>query len=100
MSLFISDSDHNTGNLWPTGDIQELENESLDTSSDLTVSVSEEDQIINAADQLDGLGDVDSKMALKSVNLKKEKGIQPTEDHFSLQTGATDDDPSANSTMQ
>ncbi|XP_025057773.1 centrosomal protein kizuna isoform X4 [Alligator sinensis] len=94
------DSDHNTGNLWPTGDIQELENESLDTSSDLTVSVSEEDQIINAADQLDGLGDVDSKMALKSVNLKKEKGIQPTEDHFSLQTGATDDDPSANSTMQ
>ncbi|XP_019346576.1 centrosomal protein kizuna isoform X3 [Alligator mississippiensis] len=93
------DSDHNTGNLWPTGDIQELENESLDTSSDLTVSVSEEDQIINAADQLDGLGDVDSKMALKSVNLKKEKGIQPTEDHFSLQTGATDDDPSANSTM-
>ncbi|XP_019399625.1 PREDICTED: centrosomal protein kizuna isoform X2 [Crocodylus porosus] len=93
------DSDHNTGNLWPTGDVQELENESLDTSSDLTVSVSEEDQIINTADQLDSLGDVDSKMALKSVNLKKEKGIQPTEDHFSLQTGATDDDPSANSTM-
>ncbi|XP_019371668.1 PREDICTED: centrosomal protein kizuna isoform X2 [Gavialis gangeticus] len=93
------DSGHNAGNLWPTGDVQELENESLDTSSDLTVSVSEEDQIINVADQLDGLGDVDSKMALKSVNLKKEKGIQPTEDHFSLQTGATDDDPSANSTM-
>uniref|UniRef100_A0A8C0J6J0 Centrosomal protein kizuna n=1 Tax=Chelonoidis abingdonii TaxID=106734 RepID=A0A8C0J6J0_CHEAB len=76
------------------------ENESLDSSSDLTVSVSEEDQIINTVEQQQSLGDMDCKMALKSMNSEQEKETLSTKEHFSLQTvnrHTTDEDSSANS---
>ncbi|EMP32651.1 Centrosomal protein kizuna, partial [Chelonia mydas] len=75
-----------TDSLWPSANTLELEDESLDSSSDLTVSVSEEDQIINTVELQQSLGDVDCKTALKSMNLEQEKETGSTKEHFSLQT--------------
>ncbi|XP_077670287.1 centrosomal protein kizuna isoform X6 [Eretmochelys imbricata] len=89
-----------TDTLWPSANTLELEDESLDSSSDLTVSVSEEDQIINTVELQQSLGDVDCKTALKSMNLEQEKETGSTKEHFSLQTvsrSTTDEDSSANS---
>ncbi|XP_038252342.1 centrosomal protein kizuna isoform X4 [Dermochelys coriacea] len=89
-----------TDSLWPSENTLELEDESLDSSSDLTVSVSEEDQIINTVELQQSLGDVDCKMALKSMNSEQEKETGSTKEHFSLQTVScpmTDEDSSANS---
>ncbi|XP_074805844.1 centrosomal protein kizuna isoform X3 [Natator depressus] len=89
-----------TDSLWPSANTLELEDESLDSSSDLTVSVSEEDQIINTVELQQSLGDVDCKTALKSMNLEQEKETGSTKEHFSLQTvsrSTTDEDSSANS---
>uniref|UniRef100_A0A8C3SGT9 Centrosomal protein kizuna n=1 Tax=Chelydra serpentina TaxID=8475 RepID=A0A8C3SGT9_CHESE len=77
-----------------------LEDESLDSSSDLTVSVSEEDQIINTVELQQRLGDTNCKMALKSTNSEQEKETLSTKESFSLQTvnsHTTDEDSSANS---
>ncbi|XP_030413983.1 centrosomal protein kizuna isoform X1 [Gopherus evgoodei] len=89
-----------TDGLWPSENTLELEDESLDSSSDLTVSVSEEDQIINTVELQQSLGDMDCKMSLKSVNSEQEKETLSTKEHFSLQTinrHMTDEDSSANS---
>ncbi|XP_067388954.1 centrosomal protein kizuna isoform X3 [Emydura macquarii macquarii] len=87
---------------WPTGNTLELEDESLDSSSDLTVSVSEEDQIINTVELQQSLGDTGCKIALKSMNSEQEKN-KSTEEHFSLQNvnrHTVDEDSSANSAMK
>ncbi|XP_053880256.1 centrosomal protein kizuna isoform X3 [Malaclemys terrapin pileata] len=89
-----------TDSLWPSENTLELEDESLDSSSDLTVSVSEEDQIINTVELQQSLRDMDCKMALKSMNSEQEKETLSTKEHFSLQTvncHTTDEHSSANS---
>uniref|UniRef100_A0A8C3SLU4 Centrosomal protein kizuna n=1 Tax=Chelydra serpentina TaxID=8475 RepID=A0A8C3SLU4_CHESE len=89
-----------TDRLWPSENTLELEDESLDSSSDLTVSVSEEDQIINTVELQQRLGDTNCKMALKSTNSEQEKETLSTKESFSLQTvnsHTTDEDSSANS---
>ncbi|XP_074844537.1 centrosomal protein kizuna isoform X2 [Carettochelys insculpta] len=95
--------DQHTDGLLPTGNTLQLEDESLDSSSDLTVSVSEEDDMINMVELQQSLQDMDCKTALKSMNLEKDKGSISTEEHFSLQTvnsHATDEDSSSNSPIR
>lgn len=100
--IFITGLGQHIDSRWPTGNTLELEDESLDSSSDLTVSVSEEDQIINTVELQQSLGDTGCKIALKSMNSEQEKN-KSTEEHFSLQNvnrHTVDEDSSANSAMK
>ncbi|XP_075781910.1 centrosomal protein kizuna isoform X1 [Pelodiscus sinensis] len=92
--------DQSPDSLWPIENTLELEDESLDSSSDLTVSVSEEEEMVNTVEPQQSLQSVDFKMALQSVNSEQEKEGISTKGHFSLQTGnrhTPDEDSSANS---
>ncbi|XP_062427328.1 centrosomal protein kizuna isoform X2 [Rhea pennata] len=98
----VSEKDH------PQGSLPESEHNvnscaskqmGSDSSSDLTVSVTEEDEIINATEPQQSLEDVYSEMALKSVNSEQERHTHSVE-HFSLQSSnlrTAEEEPSVSS---
>uniref|UniRef100_A0A8C4J1H7 Centrosomal protein kizuna n=1 Tax=Dromaius novaehollandiae TaxID=8790 RepID=A0A8C4J1H7_DRONO len=72
---------------------------SLDSSSDLTVSVTEEDEILNATEPQQSLEDMYSEMALKAVNSEQERDAHSVE-CFSLQSSnlrTAEEEPSVSS---
>ncbi|XP_068796886.1 centrosomal protein kizuna isoform X3 [Struthio camelus] len=72
---------------------------SSDSSSDLTVSVTEEDDVINATEPQQSLEDIYSKMALKAVSSEQERDTRSVE-RFSLQSSnlcTAEEEPSVSS---
>ncbi|XP_067148709.1 centrosomal protein kizuna isoform X1 [Apteryx mantelli] len=72
---------------------------SLDSSSDLTVSVTEEDEMINTTEPQQSLEDAYSEMALKAVNSEQGRDARSVE-RFSLQSSnlrTTEEEPSVSS---
>ncbi|NXA42284.1 KIZ protein, partial [Eudromia elegans] len=89
----VPEPEHHTNNSKAT---------SLDSSSDLTVSVTEEDDVVNATELQQRLGDTQSEVALKAVNSDREGDTRPAEG-FSLQSSnscAAEEAPSASSAQE
>ncbi|XP_007476691.1 centrosomal protein kizuna isoform X2 [Monodelphis domestica] len=101
----LSDHPKDLKNQRPTKHMQEHEEESLSSSSDLTVSVSEDDPIINTTELHPNLGDrvdeVDGIEALKLIHAEQEKDVLSAEkNNCILQTissHASEKESSANS---
>ncbi|XP_044519372.1 centrosomal protein kizuna isoform X3 [Gracilinanus agilis] len=101
----LSDHPQDLKNQRPTKRMQEHEEESLSSSSDLTVSVSEDDPIINTTELLPNIGDKvdeeDGIEALKLIHTEQEKDVLSAEkNNCILQTissHASEKESSANS---
>ncbi|NXA55012.1 KIZ protein, partial [Nothocercus julius] len=75
---------------------------SSDSSSDLTVSVTEEDDIVNATELQQRLGDTHSKVGLKAISSDREGDTRPA-GGFSLQSPnfcPAEEEPSASSVLE
>ncbi|NWJ05103.1 KIZ protein, partial [Crypturellus undulatus] len=89
----VPEPEHHTNSSKPT---------SADSSSDLTVSVTEEDDIVNATEPQQRLGDIQSKVALKAVSSDQERDTR-SPGGFSLQSPnfrPAEEKPSASSVLE